>query len=103
MSLPVGGRGKKAPYETVVLRIPSPLVSKVQEMISDYRDSIVDTQLNKSDSPPNNIGDRVGKDFNQALEEAKRIVKFKKSSAESLAKLLQVLYGTVVTKEDLKE
>lgn len=32
-----GGRGHKAPYETVVIRLPKPLEQKVNLMIDDFR------------------------------------------------------------------
>ena len=38
---PSGGRGKKAPYETVVIRVPTPLVSEVQKIVDDYRNKVL--------------------------------------------------------------
>jgi hypothetical protein len=35
MSKPIGGRGKKAPYETTHVRIPVDLKSKVEELVED--------------------------------------------------------------------
>ena len=34
-----GGRGKKAPYKTVVIRVPEPLADTVNELIEDYRET----------------------------------------------------------------
>ena len=102
MSMPIGGRGKKAPYETSVLRIPVPLVPKIQSMIDDYRNLVVDGQVSEIEKYPKIAAASTLTSYSEALEEAKKIVKSKKSSAESLAKLLQVLYGGTVSKEDLK-
>ena len=35
-----GGRGKKAPYETVHYRVPKPLKSTVQKLSNTYRNSL---------------------------------------------------------------
>ncbi|MBD2482090.1 hypothetical protein [Planktothrix sp. FACHB-1365] len=32
-----GGRGKKAPYQTVVIRVPEPLKDIVEQLIEEYR------------------------------------------------------------------
>ena len=40
MSKPVGGRGKKAPYETQQMRVPVPVKEEVNELITDYRESL---------------------------------------------------------------
>lgn len=36
MTNPKGGRGKKATYKTVVVRIPEPLLLAVQKMVSEF-------------------------------------------------------------------
>ena len=35
-----GGRGKKAPYETKLMRVPVPLEEQIQEMIAQYQKHI---------------------------------------------------------------
>lgn len=42
MVKPVGGRGKKAPYETVAVRVPVPLLETVSALIEQYRQSVLD-------------------------------------------------------------
>lgn len=42
-----GGRGKKAPYESVVVRVPKPLEEKVNQIILDFRDSGLIEEQNK--------------------------------------------------------
>jgi hypothetical protein len=37
MNKPIGGRGKKAPYETTHVRIPVDLKSQVEELVESYR------------------------------------------------------------------
>lgn len=41
MSKPLGGRGQKAPYETVQVRCPVPVKSEVEAIISRFRDSVL--------------------------------------------------------------
>jgi hypothetical protein len=51
MNKPIGGRGKKAPYETTHVRIPVDLKSQVEKLVEDYRNSgliILDNNDNKS-------------------------------------------------------
>jgi regulatory protein YycI of two-component signal transduction system YycFG len=50
MNKPIGGRGKKAPYETTHVRIPVDLKSQVEKLVEDYRNSgliILDDNDNK--------------------------------------------------------
>lgn len=76
----VGGRGKKAPYETTVIRVPKPLEHDVKKLISNYRNE-----------PSDPLGIKLSVD--EAIEYAKSILKSKKSARVSLEKLLQVLYN----------
>lgn len=39
MNKPIGGRGKRAPYETTHVRIPVDLKSKVEELVEQYRNN----------------------------------------------------------------
>ena len=41
MVKPVGGRGKKAPYQTIQMRVPLPLKSKVEELVEQYRTEVL--------------------------------------------------------------
>jgi hypothetical protein len=38
---PLGGRGKKAPYQTMQMRVPIPLKPKLEELIADYREKVL--------------------------------------------------------------
>lgn len=106
MTKPLGGRGKKAPYETAVIRVPVPLVPKVEKLIDDYRNLTIKGEESESDKYPKLPAASTLTTYSEALEEAKKILtantKSKKSTADCIAKLLQVLYGGVVSKEDLK-
>jgi hypothetical protein len=46
MEKPVGGRGKKAPYQTITIRVPLPIKDKVEKLIDEYHQSL----LNNDDS-----------------------------------------------------
>lgn len=39
MNKPIGGRGKKAPYETTHVRIPVDLKSQVEKLVEDFRNN----------------------------------------------------------------
>jgi hypothetical protein len=41
MVKPIGGRGKKAPYQTVQMRIPLPIKSEVEKLVEQYRGVIL--------------------------------------------------------------
>lgn len=38
---PLGGRGKKAPYQTMQMRVPIPLKPKFEGLIADYREKVL--------------------------------------------------------------
>jgi hypothetical protein len=102
MNKPLGGRGKKAPYETQVIRVPVPIVPPIEQFIESYRISVINQQEGTEEETSNVFSEMSFVNYNDALQRAKEILKGKRSAAESLAKLLQVLYGGTVSKEDLK-
>jgi hypothetical protein len=104
MSKPIGGRGNKAPYDTVVMRVPSPLVAEFKDTIEIFYD-----HLNAGMLDPNEISKSMAKSLGHSgmkksdtLVKAKEILKAKKSARQSVLKLLQVIYGMDITEEDLK-
>ena len=50
MTKPLGGRGKAAPYQTKLMRIPVPISPQVNELVDRYR-NYLDTTDNV-DNPP---------------------------------------------------
>jgi hypothetical protein len=102
MNKPLGGRGKKAPYETKLLRVPVPIVQKVELIIDDYRNLVINGEVSEFEKYPNLAACVTPVSYSEALQRAREIIKSKKSASDSLAKLLQVLYGCTVSKEDLK-
>jgi hypothetical protein len=40
MSKPVGGRGHKAPYQTMTIRIPIDVKEQVEEIVEKFRDDL---------------------------------------------------------------
>lgn len=77
-----GGRGKKADYETKIIRVPLPVISKVENLIEDFH----------NDSVRNDSSEVMPLD--EVIAIAQNILKSKKSAKESVKKLLQVLYTT---------
>ncbi len=49
MAIPKGGRGKKAPYETGQMRVPTPLKDRVNILIAKFRDGILDDPKTNDD------------------------------------------------------
>lgn len=41
MVRPIGGRGKRAPYDTTQVRVPIPIKSAVEKLIAVYRESVL--------------------------------------------------------------
>ena len=52
MSKPVGGRGHKAPYQTMTIRIPIDVKDQVEEIVERFRSG--NLELAKTDSSNNN-------------------------------------------------
>ena len=52
MSKPVGGRGHKAPYQTMTIRIPIDVKQQVEEIVERFRSS--DLELAKIDGSDRN-------------------------------------------------
>jgi hypothetical protein len=84
-NLPKGGRGKKAPYDTAVVRVPRPCLDAVWAILDQYRET--------GEVPT--IGDDI-LPFVDASKEASFIYQSRtgrtKSAKICLEKLLQVIY-----------
>lgn len=89
---PVGGRGKKAPYETTHIRVPVEIKAEIEMLIEIYRQEVLSgdgkNDLDSSESEPkssqvNHI---------EASVIAKGILAHKRSARESLGKLLTAIY-----------
>ena len=52
MSKPVGGRGHKVPYQTMIIRIPIDVKEQVEEIVKRFRSG--NLELAKTDSSDNN-------------------------------------------------
>lgn len=92
MTKPVGGRGKKAPYETTVKRIPVELETQIDSMIEDYRANL----LGADDRPTNSM-----LPLPAAMALSKKLLKAKKSKIDTIYKLVTGIYNTDIDKQDL--
>ena len=77
----VGGRGKKAPYETTHLRIPKPIVEDIRDLVNRYHDEGQISLVNQRTT------------IDEAIIDARRILDQKKSARISMSKLLTAIYG----------
>ena len=93
MNKPLGGRGKKAPYETTHLRIPVPIKADIEKLIENYRLSVIDG----IESDDNGL---------MSVEDAKlltrKLIKAKTSKIDTLIKLLTSIYSVEITKDELE-
>jgi hypothetical protein len=93
MNKPLGGRGKKAPYETTHLRIPLPIKTDIEKLIENYRLSVID-------------GIETHDNSLMSVEDAKlltrKLIKAKTSKIDTLIKLLTSIYGVEITKDELE-
>jgi hypothetical protein len=93
MVRPKGGRGKKVPYNTVVMRVPIQLAAEYDKQIDEFYDiycsglwdGMATTDYAKL------MGYCSLSKF-QAIERAKKILSSNESAKLSLTKLLQVMY-----------
>lgn len=92
MIKPKGGRGKKAPYSSVTVRVPEELKAKVEELVEAYRQFILE-------------GIEVEPEGTVSIGEAKAIAKellASRSTRKDIAvKLITSIYGEEVKPEDL--
>jgi hypothetical protein len=92
---PIGGRGKKQPYETKVIRVPSPLVPLIDWICDRFYEKKT-SQLWPDDLTPLeafkalNLLNLARADI---IKASKAVLVSKKSARLSLEKLLQVIFG----------
>jgi len=117
MNKNVGGRGKKSPYDSTHVRVPLPIKDRVEELKQLYVAGALEhyDQLLKDDHDKARIyenlltGIEAKPDYSlnplpsldDALAQAKKLLKQKKSAKETIAKLLTGLYGETITIDDL--
>lgn len=102
MVKPKGGRGITAPYETTHVRVPVPIKEKVQKLIDDYRNSLLNDGDKFIASEDNNVSsDDRFVDLSDVILLAKEILCQRKSARISMAKLLTGIYGKEIKPKDL--
>ncbi|BAZ36905.1 hypothetical protein NIES4101_28250 (plasmid) [Calothrix sp. NIES-4101] len=117
MNKNLGGRGKKSPYETTHVRLPLPIKDRVEALKSLYISGELDNYDKKlhedseladryrnmltGNNPPSVSDKKLPVDLDNALAEARSILKSKQSARKSVIKLLTALYGIEITDDDL--
>lgn len=100
MIKPVGGRGKKTPWETKVIRVPDLLEADLDRAIKRLYEAY--DQDNTLLDPKFKISlEMVQANQVEVIQEAKKILRSRKSARQSILKLLQVIYGDSITENDL--
>jgi hypothetical protein len=94
MNMPVGGRGKKAPYKTVVVRVPEPIAETVEQLANNYRDAVINGQSTdefiKVMTDDECYRNSLRKD--DVIAAMTDVLRMKKGTKVSFDKLLQVLF-----------
>lgn len=101
----LGGRGKKAPYTSIVIRVPEPITDKVNSLIESYKSSF-DSQETCNEFT--NINDTIDFDSitiskQELLELASKIIKTKQSGKKSVIKLVTTLLNNNITDEEISK
>lgn len=115
----LGGRGKKAPYETTHVRVPVPIKDRVENLKELYVSGLIEQYDNdieenarlaneyrnllKEKNTQQLSEDNKPVALENALLEAKNILKSKQSARKSIVKLLTALYGIQFSEDDFKE
>jgi hypothetical protein len=132
MSKQIGGRGKKAPYESTHVRIPLPIKDRVEELknlyindqlehhdyltaedhrlAGEYKKLLAESngKIQCRDNPLTGIHEKVNcrdnplTGIDDALDLAKKLLKQKKSAKETVTKLLTGIYGREISADELK-
>lgn len=93
MPINKGGRGKRSPYSTKVMRIPDPLLKKVEELVDDFYQNEKSTDDQSVLENHIEFNQRIEESINHALDILAQNKISKKSTKYCLEKLLQVLYN----------
>jgi hypothetical protein len=80
----VGGRGRKAPYQTTHVRVPEPIKAEVERLIADFHQDLPD------ECP------KLLTTYGDAIAIAQGVLTQKKSARVSMQMLLTALYKTKV-------
>lgn len=93
MPINKGGRGKRSPYSTKVMRIPDPLLKTVEELINDFYQDEKSTDDKSVLGNQHKSSENIEESINHALDILAQNKTSKKSTKYCLEKLLQVLYN----------
>lgn len=55
MRVPVGGRGKTVPYETITVRVPAPIRDEVDDLSARFRAKVFGTDIEDGDDTDNDV------------------------------------------------
>jgi hypothetical protein len=91
MPINKGGRGKKSPYTTKVVRIPDPLLQRVEELVNDFYSQEKSTDDKSVLENHIELNQNIEASKNYALDILAQNKVSKKSTKYCLEKLLQVL------------
>ena len=81
-----GGRGKKAPYETVHYRIPQPIKPSVETIAERYRELVTADSAAEAEEMLERIQTSI---LGDVLDESKPGTKFNEANLEQIVSILQ--------------
>ncbi|AFY59257.1 hypothetical protein Riv7116_6946 (plasmid) [Rivularia sp. PCC 7116] len=113
----IGGRGKTAPYKTVMVRVPEPIKGRVEELKNLYHSGCLESHdklIAENQQIANKYREELSNktvqnecyknqyDKDELITLARKVLKQKKSARETIIKLYTALLGDEITAEDLK-
>lgn len=93
MTKPLGGRGQKAPYETVQVRTPVPIKPQVEALIAQYRESILSGGSTEEQSQSNQTFEDCLKLVDRFIEEQNQTQKLHTRNNVNLIKFRNWLHA----------
>jgi hypothetical protein len=94
-TIPKGGRGHKVSYESQTVRVPLPILDKVQEFCNAYRESVVKGENQTFEKTQALLSEfsEISLTKDEVIAEAHKILKGRRNARISLEKLLRLLYN----------
>lgn len=92
MAKPKGGRGKKAPYTSVTVRVPEDLKDTIDSLVNEYRQFILEGIKSQKNDVPS---------IDEIKELSKQLLKGRATRKDIVIELVTSIYGVEINKDEL--